>query len=119
MDAGRGSALAMMSFHDFGHAFHRFGVLSFADGASRGREEKDAEEAKSPSATAMRKVFEDAKRGSWPGNGDVSFVTTTWFPAQCRKQVKTRSTRTLPLVHRSVFGTRFFGNLHIGVLNRG
>lgn len=77
MDAGRGSASAMMSFHDFGHSFHRFGIMSFAEDARRGgREEKDPEETKgSATATATRAVFEDASSGgTWPGSGKVSPV---------------------------------------------
>lgn len=81
MGAGRGSASAMMSFHDFAHTFHRFGILSFAEDAARlagGREEKEAdEEAKGPAATAtataMRTVFDNASRGNWPGDGKVGF----------------------------------------------
>lgn len=72
MDAGRGSASAMMSFHDFGHAFHRFGIMSFADDAGGRREEKDEEETKNSAATATRTLFEDANVGNWPGDGKVS-----------------------------------------------
>lgn len=74
MDAGRGPASAMMSFHDFAHAFHRFGIMSFAGDAQGRREEKDEEETKSSPAattTAMRAVFENANRGNWPGDRKV------------------------------------------------
>eukprot|EP00903_Cladosiphon_okamuranus_P016005 g14779.t2 len=73
MDAGRAPASATMSFHDFGHTFHRFGIMSFADDARGRRDEKDEEESEGPSAatTAMRTVFENANRGYLPGNGRV------------------------------------------------
>lgn len=71
----------MMSFHDLGHAFHRYGIMSFAEdaGAGAGEQKEEDEESKNSAAAAaaaaatpMRKVFENANRGSWPGDGKVS-----------------------------------------------
>lgn len=67
----------MMSFHDLGHAFHRYGIMSFAEdaGAGAGERKEEDEESKNNAAAAptpMRKVFENANRGRWPGDGNVS-----------------------------------------------
>lgn len=60
---GGGSASAM-SFHDFAHMLHRYGVMEYAD--------RDDEDGGGVKAIAMRKVFDDAKRGNWPGgSGNV------------------------------------------------
>lgn len=72
MGAVRGSASAMMSFHDFGHALHRYGILPFANRPGEVWEEKKSDEgSKNPAAALVRTVFENANRGSWPGDGKV------------------------------------------------
>lgn len=60
--AGGGSASAM-SFHDFAHMLHRYGVMEYADA--------DHGEGEGVEGAAMRKVFDDAKRGNWQGGGNV------------------------------------------------
>ncbi|CAM9736185.1 unnamed protein product, partial [Pylaiella littoralis] len=71
----------MMSFHDLGHAFHRYGIMSFAEDTNAGAGERkkendnDDDESKNNTAAAVatptRKVFENANRGNWPGDGKV------------------------------------------------
>ncbi len=75
MGAAGGSASAMMSFNDFGHALHRYGILPFADGPAEAWEEKKSDEgSKNAAAALVRTVFENANRGSWPGDGKVGLT---------------------------------------------
>lgn len=60
---GAGSASAI-SFHDFAHMLHRYGVMDYADAGEGGG-------VGSVESTAMRGVFDDAKRGNWQGGGNV------------------------------------------------
>lgn len=68
----------MMSFHDLGHAFHRYDIMSFAEDAGAGERKDEEEEGKNSTAavaTPMRKVFDNAHRGNWPGDGKVSQIS--------------------------------------------
>lgn len=65
---------AAMSFHDFAHALHRCGVMSFAEDAGKGAkagEGKDSESLHSQGSARVRTVFDEANRGNWPGDGKV------------------------------------------------
>lgn len=84
----------MMSFHDLGHVFHRYGIMSFAGedagGGEGDKENKDngEEESKNTAAAAahtapMRRVFENANRGNWPGDGRVSQISLTERYSRC------------------------------------
>lgn len=59
-----GGSAPAMSFHDFAHMLHRYGMMEYAD-AGEGGGEGSAE------GTAARRVFDDAKRGNWQGGGNV------------------------------------------------
>lgn len=83
----------MMSFHDFGHALHRYGILSFAHDATGGREEKDGQETKNSgaAAAAVRTMFENASRGNWPGDGKVSVHFRDCFPSALYSRRRNRA----------------------------
>ncbi|CAM9719375.1 unnamed protein product [Scytosiphon promiscuus] len=69
-----GGSTAAMSFHDFAHALHRCGVMSFSDGTAQGgktSEGKHSESHHSQNSARVRAVFDEACRGSWPGNGNM------------------------------------------------
>ncbi|CAM9385939.1 unnamed protein product, partial [Hapterophycus canaliculatus] len=69
-----GGSTAAMSFHDFAHALHRCGVMSFSvseDKEGREGEGKNNEIDQSHGCAHMRAVFHDAHRSNWPGNVNV------------------------------------------------
>lgn len=59
-----------MSFNDFAHVLHRYGVLS-----SDARHVGELEDG----PTATRRVFEGANRGTWPGDGKVTHLRRIGF----------------------------------------
>ena len=59
-----GESTSAMSFHDFAHMLHRYGMMEYA-GAGEGGGEGSVE------GSAAKRVFHDAKRGNWQGGGNV------------------------------------------------
>lgn len=53
-----------MSFHDFAHLVHRYGVMTYA-------KPRDSEEENDQRAAAVRRVFDSVRKRGWPGDANV------------------------------------------------
>lgn len=64
-----GGSSPAMSFQDFAHGLHRYGIMSYIRDAQAG--EAKGDESSSDPPDPVRAVFRDAKRGNWPGDVTV------------------------------------------------
>ncbi|CAN0296599.1 unnamed protein product, partial [Ectocarpus sp. 12 AP-2014] len=63
-----GGSSPAMSFQDFAHGLHRYGIMPYVRDAQAG--EGKGDESRDP-PDPVRAVFRDAKRGHWPGDDTV------------------------------------------------
>lgn len=83
-----GGSSPAMSFQDFAHGLHRYGIMPYVRDAQAG--EAKGDESSDP-PDLVRALFRDAKRGHWPGDATVrmnrfallrrGLFLTTWFHA--------------------------------------
>ncbi|CAM9523334.1 unnamed protein product, partial [Ectocarpus fasciculatus] len=71
-----GGSSPAMSFQDFAHGLHRYGIMSYVRDAEAG--EAKGDESSDP-PDPVRTVFRNANRGNWPG--DVTVLSRAQFLA--------------------------------------